>query len=760
MVRRLPVTEHIFLPEVITLRNEQSTFNQKKKIAKLLAGAIFCFCILTVRIAWLQIVQGEELSTAAREQQTSDNTITPKRGLIYDRNFKILANNLSVETISITPKNVRLNTKQTPEQIADSLAKILELDPKDVLKKIKKESSFEYIKKKVEKDQADAVRKYIDTYKLDGIRFSEDTKRYYPYSSFASQVIGFVGGDNQGLEGIESVYDEQLRGVPGRIVSANKTAGLELPDNYESYYEAKDGKSVVLTIDETIQHFAEKHLENARIENKLEEGAACIVMNVKTGEILAMATKPDYDLNRPFAVTEAVEERYPGIKDELKGLSGSAYNAKLTEVTQFLRRNKAVVDSYEPGSTFKIAVASMALEENAVGLNDHFYCGGSIKVADRTISCANRNGHGAETFVQGVQNSCNPVFIEVGARVGKENFLKYLKGFGFRDKTGIELPGETNGIFHDPSNFKEIDLATSSFGQSFNVTPLQMVTMVSSVANGGKLMKPHLVKQLVDSEKNVVEEYKPQVIRQVISEETSKTMREILESVVSVGGGKNAYLAGYRIAGKTGTSEKQPRGTGKYIASFVGFAPADDPEIVCLVILDQPPVGATYYGGLIAAPVVKNILEESLQYLGVEPEYTQEELQLIDITVPDITGKTRKEAEELLAKSDVSISFRGEGDIVMDQVPKAFSKLAKNSKVVAYTEGEVSTKSVTIPNVVGCSASEANKGIVNAGLNVRIKGLSKASGAATCSGQSPAAGTVVEPGTIVTLDFAYAEVRD
>ncbi len=742
------------------MQNEQSTFVQRKKIGGLLAITVFLFCALMVRVAWLQIVRGEELSSAAREQQTSDNTITPKRGLIYDRNMKIIANNLSVETISITPKNVRQNSKQSPEEIARNMAEILGLESETVLAKINKNSNFEYIKRKVEKDQADALREYVNKYNLDGIKFSEDTKRYYPYGNFASQVIGFVGSDNKGLEGIEMVYNEHLEGVPGRIVSANKTAGLELPDNYESYYEAQNGKSVVLTIDETIQHFTEKHLENARIENQLEEGAAAIVMNVKTGEILAMATKPDYDLNQPFEITEAVEEKYPEIKKELETLEDSEYNAKLTEVTQFLRRNKAVVDSYEPGSTFKIAVASMALEENVVSLNDHFFCGGSIKVADRRISCANRNGHGAQTFVQGVQNSCNPVFIEVGAKVGREKFMEYVKGFGFRDVTGIELPGETSGIFHVAEYFKEIDLATSSFGQSFNVTPLQMVTMVSAVANGGKLMKPHLVKQLVDENQNVVEEYEPTVVRQVISEETSQTMRQILESVVSEGGGKNAYLAGYRIAGKTGTSEKQPRGNGKYVASFVGFAPADDPEIVCLVILDQPPVGATYYGGLIAAPVVKNILEESLQYLGVEPEYTQEELDRIDITVPDITGKTRKEAEAILKEVGVNISFRGTGDTVLDQVPKPYSKLARESKVVAYTEGEESKKSVTIPDVVGCSASEANKGITNAGLNVRIKGLSNVQGIAICSEQSPAAGTVVEPGTIVTLDFRYVEIRD
>lgn len=742
------------------MQKKESYITQKKRIIQFFVIFVIICSILVSRLFYWQVVKSEELTAKAREQQTSDNIIRPERGLIYDRNYKVLADNMSVETISISPQNVRNNKSQTKEEIAKNMAECLNLDEQTVLEKIEKESSFEYIKRKVEKEEADKLREYVNKYSLDGIKFSEDTKRYYPYSNFASQVIGFVGDDNNGLEGIEMVYDDVLKGVPGRIVSANKVAGLELPDNYESYTEAQPGKSVVLTIDETIQHFAEKHLENARIENQLEEGAACIVMDVKTGEILAMVTKPDYDLNQPFAITEAVEQRYPGIKEELEQLEGAEYNAKLTEAVSFLRRNKAVVDSYEPGSTFKIAVASMALEENVVSLDDQFYCGGSIKVADRTISCANRNGHGSQTFVQGVQNSCNPVFIEVGRRLGKENFLKYFKGFGFRDKTGIELPGETAGIFHNELNFKEIDLAISSFGQSFNVTPLQMVTMVAAVANGGKMMKPHLVKQIVDTEKNVIEDYKPTFVRQIISEETSKTMCQILESVVSKGGGKNAYIAGYHVAGKTGTSEKQPRGNGKYIASFVGFAPADDPEIVCLVILDQPPAGATYYGGLIAAPVVKNILEESLAYLGVEPEYTEEELAYADVSVPDVTGKTKAEAEAAFEEVGLKAEFKGNSDLITEQVPKAYSKLARGSKVVLYTEGSESEQTVTIPDVVGTTVSAANKGITDAGLNVRIKGLANASGAAVCSAQSPAAGTVVEPGTVVTLEFIYSELRD
>ncbi len=742
---------------------KQSYLKQKKRIAVVLAVFVVVLCLLIVRTAWLQIVDGQELSQAATEQQTNDNTINAKRGLIYDRNFKVLASNLSVETISIAPSNLRKSAEKNKlslDTIAAKFAEILNLEQGDVKKKLEKNSNFEYIKKKVEKEPADLLRAYLEETKLDGVAFVEDTKRYYPYNNFASHIIGFVGSDNQGLEGIESVYDNELKGTPGRVISANKPAGMEMPEDYKNYVEAQDGASVVLTIDEVVQHFAEKHLENARIENNLQEGAACIVMDVKTGEILAMATKPDYDLNAPFEVTAAVEAKSPGIKEKLASLNGAEYNAELTKALQPIRRNKAVVDSYEPGSTFKVAVASIALENSAVRLNDHFFCSGAIKVANRTISCANKNGHQAETFVQGVQNSCNPVFIEVGARIGQQRMIDGMKTFGFFDKTGIELPGETTGLFFPAGAFNEVELATTSFGQGFTVTPLQMITAVSAVANGGKMMKPHLVKQLVGKDNSVVKDIQPEFVRQVISKETSETMCEILESVVSQGGGKNAYLAGYRIAGKTGTSEKQPRGNQKYIASFIGFAPADDPQVACLVILDQPPVGATYYGGMIAAPVVKNILEETLQYIGVEPEYTQEELALVDITVPDITGKNRADAKAELAAAGINIKFNGDGDVVTDQIPKAYSKLAKDSTVVAYTEGADAKRTVTIPRVVGLTAAEANKRITDAGLNVRIKGLAGGTGQAVCSGQSPADGNAVEPGTIVTLDFSYLELRD
>ncbi len=745
---------------MLKVLNHGSSVKQKKRIIAVMSIVILCFFLLIVRIAYLQIIDGEELTIAAREQQTVDNVIPPQRGQILDRNNKILASNMTVETISISPADVRKNTKQSVEEIAEEISEILGVNEETVLERINSNTNFQYIKKKVLKSEADKFREYINKYNLSGFRFTEDTKRYYPYGNFASHVIGFVGSDNQGLEGLESVYDDVLSGVPGRIVTADRVSGMEIPENYERYVAAEDGNSIVLTIDETIQHFAEKHLENARIENSLEEGAAAIVMDVNTGEILAMATKPDYDLNEPFAITAAVEEKYPDINDELEELEGDEYNSRVTEVTQFLRRNKAVVDSYEPGSTFKIAVAAMALEEKTSSLADHFYCGGSIKVADRNISCANRNGHGQQTFQQAVQNSCNPAFIQIGAKVGAKNFIKYLKGFGFLKKTGIELPGEQSGIFHAESNFKEIDLATSSFGQSFNVTPLQMIAMASAVANGGNLMQPHLVKQIIDKDMNVVKDIPPVKVRQIVSKETSDVMRTILESVVSEGGGKNAYLAGYRIAGKTGTSEKQPRGNGKYVASFIGFAPADNPQVACLVILDQPPAGNTYYGGLIAAPVVKNILDETLQYLNVEPEYTQEEMQFVDILVPDVIGRTPDKAKLAIEKAGFKAIIYGNGDKVTEQMPKSNNKISKNSNIVLYTEENQDKKSVTVPDVRGMSPAAANKVLTDFGLNVKIKGVSNTAGTALCSGQLPAAGSTVEAGTVITLNFSYAEVRD
>ena len=732
----------------------------RRRIIIIMAAATFLFAVLILRTAWHQIIRGEELSRAALEQQTSDNTVRAKRGKIYDRNYKVLASNTSVETISIDPKNLRASLEKqslSVQTFANDIAGILELDSKDVENKVNKQSSFEYIKKKVDKDKTDEVRAYLEQKKVSGVSFVDDVKRYYPYNNLASHVIGFVGDDNQGLEGIESVFDNQLSGIPGRVVSTRDTAGIESGNDYESYIEAQDGSSVVLTIDEVIQSYVEKHLEQARVSNKLEEGAAAIVMDVNTGEVLAMATKPDYDLNAPFEITEAIEEKNPNIKEELKSLNGMEYVTKFNQAIQTVRRNKAVVDSYEPGSTFKSVVASSSLETGSCTLEDTFNCGGSVQVGPHLIHCANRSGHGHQTFAEAVQNSCNPAFISIGKKIGRNDFLKNVRAFGFFEETGIELPGETAGVGFTESNFTEVDLATSSFGQSITVTPLQMITAVSAIANGGTLYKPHLVKEIVNSDNIVIEKKEPEKVRQVISEETSSTMCSILESVVSKGGGKNAYIAGYRIAGKTGTSEKIPRGNGNYIASFIGFAPADDPKVACLVILDQPADDMPYYGGVIAAPVVKNILEETLQYIGVEPKYNEDEKKFVEVEVPDVTGKSVEEAQKIFKEAGFEIRTKGSGKIITDQIPKAHTKLTTGSTIVAYLDGTEISRDITIPNVKNLSASEAAATIVSAGLNARVKGVS-GSGTAICSAQNPAAGTIVEPGTVVTLDFSYSEV--
>ncbi len=737
---------------------------QRKRIVFICAAIVAVFALLLLRTAWIQIVNGEQLSRAALEQQTSDNTVSAKRGKIYDRNFKVLAGNVTVETISITPQNLRDAIEKhnlSEARVAEEIADILNLKAEDVEKKIKKTSGFEYLKKKVDKEVADELREYIELKKLSGINFVDDVKRYYPYNNLASHVIGFVGEDNQGLEGIESVYDSTLSGVPGRVVSTRDSAGMESGTDYESYIEAQDGYSVVLTIDEVIQSYAEKHLENARISNHLQEGAAVIVMDVNTGEILAMSTKPDYDLNKPFEITDAIKDKYPDIEKELKALEGTEYINRFNEVIQTVRRNKAVVDSYEPGSTFKAVVAAMAIETGACSLEDVYACGGSIKVLTETIHCANRNGHGSQRFAEAVQNSCNPAFINIGQKIGRTSFLRGSRAFGFFEETGIELPGETAGIGFSENSFTELDLAVTSFGQGITVTPLQMITAVSAVANGGTLYKPHLIKEVVNSENIVIESKRPEVVRQVISEETSNTMCSILESVVSRGGGKNAYVAGYRIAGKTGTSEKQPRGNGKYVASFIGFAPADDPQVACLVILDEPEIGMTYYGGIIAAPVVKNILEETLQYLGVEPQYNEEEKKYAEVTVPDISGMASNEAGKLLNEAGFYIRVKGSGSIITDQIPKAHTKLQKGATIVAYMDGTKTERTVTIPKVTGLTAAEATATLINSGLNARVKGVSgSGSGAAICANQSPAAGTIVEPGTVVTVDFRYSEIGD
>ncbi len=702
-----------------------------------MAGLIF-------KTGWIQIHQGEELQKKAIEQQTRDRVINSKRGTIYDRNGKVLAMSASVETITAVPNQIKEDNKA--DLISDGLAVILDMDREGIYNRVTRNSSYEIIKRRIDRKQADLVREFINENDIKGINLDEDSKRFYPYGSFASHVIGFTGDDNQGLGGIEIIFDKYLKGLPGRIVSAKNASGTDMPFKHERYINPEDGVNVILTIDEVIQHFVEKHLEDAVINNKVEKGGAAIVMDPKTGDILAMAVKPDFDLNNPFRIQNDT------VREHLETLSGDEYLEKYNIELQKMWRNKAVADTYEPGSTFKIITSAVALEEGAVKTSDLFNCTGSVRIGGHTIHCW-RTGrpHGTQSFVQGVYNSCNPVFIEVGQRTGKSAFYRYFEAFGFKEMTGISLPGEALGLFHSQDAFNEVELATASFGQGFQITPLQMISAVASVANDGKLMKPNIVRQLTDDEGNVLKTHAPQVIRQPISRETSQVLREILEGVVSgEGTGGNAYVKGFRVAGKTGTSEKVPRNQGNYIASFAGFAPANDPEVVVLVLLDEPK-GESYYGGVIAAPVVGKILDDVLRYLGVEPEYSGDEDIKVEVAVPELRNHELGEAKRLLEEVNLLYRVEGNGATVIDQVPKPEARLFEESQVILYTEG-AETYGVEVPDVIGKSVIEANRIIIDAGLNIRITGTGI--GAL----QEPLAGSVAEPGSIVHVEFRLQDV--
>ena len=579
--------------------------------------------------------------------------------------------------------------------------------------------------------------------------------------------MGFTGYDNNGLQGIELTFDDELMGRNGSIETNQSAKGTTLKDQQNEYLNSsQNGDDVVLTIDETIQHFLEKHLEEAVTENKLKEGAAGIIMNPKTGEILAMATKPDFDVNNPYDIDQfekyAIDLGYdtsddtsddpdatPKPTEDPNNLSDEA----IAKIRNKMWRNKVISDTYEPGSTFKIITAAAALEEHVVDLNSTFYCPGFKIVADRKIGCANKSGHGAQTFVEGVRNSCNPVFMELGERLGYEKFMEYFTAFGLTEKTNVELVGEASSIYYH-NKMSEVDIATSSFGQGFQITPIQLVTAVSAVINGGERMKPQIVKEIRNSN-GILKTYEPEVISRVISEETSQQMREILESVVSLptSTGKNAYVKGCRIGGKTGTSEKGNRDEEKRIASFIGFAPANDPEIVCLIMLDEPQVD-NKYGGTIAAPLAGEVIEDVLNYLGVEKQYTENEEPDVKQEIPDVRTMDLTEAKKAIVDKKLNVQVRGDGDTVVDQLPKPGTMLNEDSTVILYTEEIDKTHTVTVPNLKGMSVDNAKYTLVMSGLNFEIVGAGHSEvSSAYAVNQSIAAGEEVTPATVIGVEF-------
>lgn len=724
--------------------------------ARMIVLMIVLFCLgfipVGANLFRLQIINYEYYQQKAVKQQTSDKLITPKRGTIFDRNLKALAESATVETIYLSPVDLKKN-KEDPRLIADELGKILGVDPEKVYKQTQRTNSqYEIVKSKVEKEQADQVRIFIGEHKIHSVYFAEGSKRYYPYGNFAAHILGFVGTDNQGLAGVEALYDDELKGTAGRIITERTPVG-EMPYKYEKYVEAQDGLGVVLTIDEVIQHFLEKHLEDARIENQLGQKATGIVMNVKTGEILGMAMKQDFDPNTPFEIIDpAVQSKIDTAPEEQKAAIRKEY------LESVVWRNNAISDSYEPGSVFKIFTASMALEEKVVTPDSHFFCGGSLQVGKWHIDCWKTAGHGSENFIQGLENSCNVVFMTVAERMGRNIFYKYQTAFGFRDKTGVDLPGEGTSLLHSLEGLNAAELATSAFGQTFKVTPIQIVTAVSAVANGGTLYKPYVVKELIDSNNTVVKSFAPEAKRQVISQETSAIMRSALESVVIRGTGKNAYIAGFNLAGKTGTSEKVDvkDSTGatdrtKRIASFCAFAPAYDPQIAVLIILDEPK-NYSQGGGAIAAPVARMVMEDCLKYLGVEPKYTAEELKRLDLSTPDVTGKPVNEALNAIRSGSMVAEVIGKGDKVIRQLPKAGTKMPAGTKVLLLTEENVINTAATVPNVIGLTPAEASRVIAEHRLNVRVSGAN-ATGKVTVVDQSPAGGAGANIGDVVTIEF-------
>lgn len=716
--------------------NKKTNVGMQYRLLGILIGTVVLLILLTVRIGWIQFVRGSEYSKEAAMQQTKDVAISSKRGTIYDRNLNELAKSASADTVTACPREITDAGKTN--EVATGLAQILGMDKDKVYAILAKNSSYEVVKRKIDKDQADAIREKGFV----GITLVEDFKRYYPGGSLASHIIGFVGTDNQGLAGIEMIYENYLKGLPGRIITAKNAAGTEMPYKYEKYIDPENGVNVVLTIDEIIQRKVEDTLKKFSENYNVQNGAACIVMKAKTGEILAMATYPSFDLNEPFSIVD--EE----LKKEIEKIDNSEERTqKTSDALNKQWRNKAVVDEYEPGSTFKAMVAAMALDENIVSLNENFVCNGSVTVGNHQIHCWKRSGHGTETFVQGVYNSCNPVFMSIGARLGNATFYRYYKAFGFTEKTGFDLPGEADGTFFSMKNFNTTELATSSFGQGFTITPLQLITAYSAITNDGLMVKPRLIKSLIDDDGNVLKNYETESIRQVVSKETANTVCEILEGVAAEGTSKNAYIEGFRVGGKTGTSEKHPRGNGKYIASFVGFAPADNPEVICLIMFDEP-TGGAYMGGQVAAPAFKEIMSDVLVHLQIESSS-----KVSYNFVPDVTGKTVSEASAEINKSGLKYFKYGEGDTVISQNPIAGTALG-DGIVILYTD-KVEEDFVEVPKLNGYFASDANIVLTNAGLNMKVKGGSIANYGALVGTQSPEAGTKVPRGSVVTVEFNY-----
>lgn len=717
-----------------------------RSVVVLILLVVAGFGAIVFNLIKLQLVQGAALSTLAVDQQLKDTTLTAKRGTIYDCNLKVLAESATVWDVILEPAYI--NDQNRPV-IVQGLSSILNIDAATVEQKSQGSTYYVRLASKVDSDTKDAILAFKEDKGItNGIRLVENYKRYYPFGAFAATVLGFTGTDSQGLAGIEAQYDSTLTGVDGKLVTAKNAVGTDMPFQYEQEVPAKDGDSLVLTIDEVVQHHLENNLEQGILDNVVQNRGCAIVMNVKTGAILAMAVKGDFDPNNPFTIADQ------SVADQINAMpDGEEKTAAKQAALAEQWRNKCVNDTYQPGSVFKMITASAALEDNLVTEDSPFYCSGSVDVAGTTIHCWKTSGHGAETFTQALCNSCNPVFIKLGQLLGPTRFFQYFQAFGFTEKTGVDLPGESASIYYTADQLNPVELATEAFGQSFSITPIQMITACAAVANGGYLVQPHLVSQILDSDGNIVQTASVSSKRQVISNETSKRLCALLQQDASTGTAKSGYVAGYRIAGKTGTSQKQEIKTSReYIASYCGFAPADDPQIALLVIFDQPH-GDSYYGSAVAGPVFEKTMEEILPYLGIEPKYTDEELTKIDGTTPNVVGKTVDEATNALNSAGYKVKTYGEGSTVLSQVPEPNNSIPQGGTVVLFTDQASTAKTVTVPDLKGLSLSKANEVAAGAGLNISLSGAALTSNSVVSESQDISPGSQVPPGTVITVSF-------
>ena len=749
------------------------------------------------RLASYQIKNHDYYQSKVLNQLTIQTEVTPERGTITDRNGNILATNITVYNVILSPydiithmqKDSEKNSDNDPENdvhyeytdsdyginysgrqlddmIAEVLSKYLDVDKSSILEKTAKVNRYyEVVKKNVDADIAEKIETFIAQFDLKkDIYFVASSKRYYPKGDLACHVIGFTNSDGVGIYGLEAYYNNLLEGTSGRYILAQDGKKNDMPFEYERFIEAENGYNITTTLDMYIQYELENQLEKTFNESGAGDRVCGMVYDVDTGEVLAMATYPSFDLNDPYTIDE-----YSQAELDASGLKEGTDEYK-TEYNRLMYRmwnNKCLTETYEPGSTFKVVTSSMALEEGVVTPESPFYCAGSLMVEgwSKPISCANHNGHGAVTFRTGLQQSCNPTLMQVAALIGRERFYYYFKAFGYGGKTGIDLPGEVGSIYASYENFSGVSLAVYSFGQTFKTTPVQQLRAITVVANGGYLVTPHLLREITDDDGNVIQTYESEPVRQVVSENTCKTLTDILEEGVATdGAAKNAYVKGYRVAAKTGTSEKKDEfdenGNTPYrVGSTAAFAPADDPQISALIMVDKP-LKSAVYGGTVAAPYISNLLSYVLPYIGVEPQYTTEELAKLDITLSSYVGATVENAINDLSWRGFSYEIIGDGDTVTAQIPEAGSKISSDTGLlILYTGEETPANTVEVPDLMGMSAYNANNAAVSLDLNVTFYGSTNGS-TATVINQYPAAGTKVPRGTIIEIELRHLDGTD